>query len=117
MKARRFWGRQTDTRLTFVHNDIHDNLLAARCYGALAGEVINVGTGVQFSVNALCTLMAETLNTPHLPPRHLAERAGDLTHSFAYVTKCRAIPGYERVVPICAGLETTVAWYASEFRN
>ncbi len=111
-------GEQTRD-FTFVHNAVHANLLAARHNGPLAGEVINVGTGVQISVNALAAMMAESLleagekSGAALKPRREPERAGDLKHSFADLAKCRSILGYNPIVNFREGLDATSAWYAS----
>ena len=106
------YGDGAQTRdFTFVYNAVHANLLAARHAGPLGGEVINVGTGGQVSVNALAAMMAEMLKHPELTPRHEPERAGDLKHSFADLVRCRKILGYEPIVDFGAGLEETVRWY------
>jgi nucleoside-diphosphate-sugar epimerase len=105
-------GEQTRD-FTFVHNAVHANLLAARRAEPLRGEVINVGTGGQISVNALYGMMADTLKKPGIPAAHLLERAGDLKHSFADLAKCRTMLGYEPIVEFGAGLEATAAWYRS----
>jgi nucleoside-diphosphate-sugar epimerase len=96
---------------TFVHNAVHANLLAARCPQAINGEVINVGCGVQTSVRELAVMMAGALGREDLRAAHLAERAGDLKHSYAEMRRAEQILGYAPVVDFRAGLEVTMAWY------
>ena len=98
---------------TFVHNAVHANLLAARAAKPSNGEVINVGTGGQVTVNHLASIMASALGRPDLKPVYQAERAGDLKHSYADLARARAMLGYEPIVGFEAGLEVTLAWYKS----
>jgi nucleoside-diphosphate-sugar epimerase len=114
------YGDGTQTRdFTFVHNAVHANLLAARHPAPLRGEILNVGTGGQISVNALAALMAElfgaSLGTPfpRLAPHHAPERAGDLKHSFADLTKIRETLGYAPMADFRGALQATCDWYAS----
>ncbi len=96
---------------TFVHNAVHANLLAASATGPIAGEVMNVGTSGRISVNHLAAQMARMLGKPTLAPTHREERAGDLKHSFADLTRTRKLLGYEPIVSFDAGLAATVDWY------
>jgi nucleoside-diphosphate-sugar epimerase len=96
---------------TFVANAVHANLLAAKKAESIRGEVINVGCGASISVNALAGEMSEMFGRPDLQPVHEPERAGDLKHSYASMTRARAMLGYEPIVDFATGLETTVEWY------
>ncbi len=98
---------------TFVANAVHANLLAARSAEKLAGEVINVGCGQQISVNDLAAQMARAFGRPGVEPIYRPVRAGDLKHSFADLTRARALLGYEPQVSFATGLDSTVAWYRS----
>jgi nucleoside-diphosphate-sugar epimerase len=96
---------------TFVHNAVHANLLAARTPEPIGGEVLNVGCGDRISVNELARLMAELLKARERRPEHRPERAGDLKHSFADLTRSRGTLGYRPIVEFREGLEQTVRWY------
>jgi nucleoside-diphosphate-sugar epimerase len=98
---------------TFIDNVVHANLLAARCATPIGGKVLNVGCGGRISVNELERTIAAMLGRPDLQPRYLAERAGDLKHSFADLTRTRSILGYEPITDFKSGLAQTVAWYRS----
>ncbi|HEY8668500.1 MAG TPA: NAD-dependent epimerase/dehydratase family protein [Tepidisphaeraceae bacterium] len=101
---------------TFVHNAVHANLLAARREQPIAGEVINVGTSGRISVNVLSEMMAEALGAAQLRALHAPERAGDLKHSYADLTRARAMLKYEPIVSFKEGLAETLAWYKSVMR-
>jgi nucleoside-diphosphate-sugar epimerase len=98
---------------TYVENAVHANLLSARHISSIGGEVLNVGCGARISVNALAELMARMLEKPKLKPIHEPERAGDLKHSFADLTRIRSTIGYEPISDFQTGLAGTVKWYRS----
>ncbi len=101
---------------TFVHNAVHANLLAARNDKPINGDVINVACGVRISVNELAPMMCEMFGRPDLRPVHAPERAGDVKHSQADLTKARRVLGYEPVVDFREGLRATVEWYKEVLR-
>jgi nucleoside-diphosphate-sugar epimerase len=96
---------------TFVHNAVHANLLAARHESPIRGEVFNVGCGQRVSLNVLVKRMAELLGTPQLTPTYRPERAGDVKHSLADISRAREALGYEPIVDFPTGLAATTAWY------
>ncbi len=96
---------------TFVHNAVHANLLAARHPETLAGKVFNVGCGERVSLNVLVKRMAELLGTPQLTPNYAPERAGDVKHSLADISRAREVLGYAPIVDFRQGLGATMQWY------
>jgi nucleoside-diphosphate-sugar epimerase len=98
---------------TFVANAVHANLLAARSATPLHGEVINVACGQRVTVNELAALVLELYQRSDLPVVHEPQRAGDVKHSVADLTRAKALLGYEPVVDFAAGLAPTLAWYQS----
>ncbi len=99
---------------TFVDNAVHANLLAARYRGRLDGEVFNVACGGSVTINRLAMYMADLLGRPGLTPEHGPDRAGDVKHSLADLTRIRRTLKYEPVVGFEKGLAQTVWWYAAE---
>jgi len=96
---------------TFVDNAVHANLLAARHEGTIGGEVLNVACGLRVSVNELAQAMTEMLGRPDLTPRYEPERAGDVKHSLADLSRVSAVLGYKPVVDFERGLRATSKWY------
>jgi UDP-glucose 4-epimerase len=96
---------------TFVHNAVHANLLAARNSRPLNGDVINVGCGGQISVNTLAETMARAMGREDLKPVYQPERAGDIKHSFADLSKISVVTGYKPIVGFEQGLKVTMDWY------
>ena len=102
---------------TFVDNAVHANLLAACSPQPIGGQVINIACGQRITVNQLAVLMAKQFGRPELTPEHQGERAGDVKHSLADLTRAADLLGYHPIVDFEAGLETTVAWYRSVLRS
>ncbi len=94
---------------THVHNAVHANLLAARHEGPLEGEVCNIACGERVTVNQLAAVMAEALDRSDLTPEHRPERAGDVRHSLADLTRAKDVLGYEAIVDFETGLRATLA--------
>src|SRR5918993_2158909 len=92
---------------TFVHNAVHANLLAARQERPVRGQVFNVGCGQRVSLNVLVRLMAELLGRPDLAPTYGPERAGDVKHSLADISRAREVLGYAPIVDFREGLAAT----------
>lgn len=98
---------------TFVHNAVHANLLAARHDKPLMGDVVNVACGERVSLNQLAPMMCKLLGRDDLTPRYGPERAGDVKHSLADLSKIRRVLGYQPIVELAPGLDVTLKWYKS----
>jgi nucleoside-diphosphate-sugar epimerase len=96
---------------TYVDNAVHANLLAARHPRPLDGAIVNIACGVRITVNELAGRMAKWLKREDLKPVYAPERAGDVKHSLADLTRAREILGYNPIVDFVAGLEATMEWY------
>ena len=96
---------------TFVDNAVHANLLAARCESKIEGEVMNVACGERVTVNQLAATMAELFGRPELAPIHKDDRAGDVKHSLADLSRIKATIGYEPLIDFAQGLGPTCQWY------
>jgi len=93
---------------TYVWNVVDATLLA--CQSAAApGKVINVGTGINSTLNQTITLLNTILGvqvTPHYAP----PRPGDVRHSKADISIARATLGYEPKISFEEGLQRTIEW-------
>jgi UDP-N-acetylglucosamine/UDP-N-acetyl-alpha-D-glucosaminouronate 4-epimerase len=101
-------GEQTRD-FTYVSNVVDGVLLAATAAGA-SGQVINIATGHQISINDLCRTLARLIGA-EVQPRHIESRAGDVRHSLADLTRARTLLGYVPSVDLEEGLRRTVDWY------
>ncbi len=101
-------GEQTRD-FTYISN-IVDGVLRAVTAPEASGEVINVATSQQISINDLATTLGAVIGTS-LPPVHTEARAGDVRHSLADISKAKRLLGYEPEVGLEEGLRRTVDWY------
>jgi nucleoside-diphosphate-sugar epimerase len=100
---------------TFVDNAVHANLLAARRPEPIGGVVINIACGAYITVNDLARQMAHWLGRSELTPVYSPERAGDVKHSLADLSRAVKILGYQPIVDFTRGLESTMIWYKEAF--
>ena len=99
---------------TYIDNAVEANLLAARAPAAnVAGQVFNVATGTRFDLNQTSSLL-EKLTGYSGKVNYAAERAGDIKHSLADVTRAREAFGYRPSVNFEEGLRRTVEWYREQ---
>ena len=77
------------------------------------GQVLNVATGVETSVNDLVRRILEVMGAPDHPIFHSEERPGDVRRHLADVSKLKNILGHETPTLTDESLERTVRWYQS----
>ncbi len=93
----------------FVHvsDVVEANLLAAEKASAV-GEVFNVGSGVETSINRLAQMVLELTGRPDLEPVHGPPREGDIRRSWADISKARRVLGYQPRVSLEEGLRQLI---------
>lgn len=102
-------GRQ---RRDFV--SVHD--IAQACVLALEndaanGQVFNVGSGENYSINTIASKVGELLNKTEYKPQITGEyRVGDIRHCFADITKARDLLGYRPQITLEDGLGELAEW-------
>lgn len=94
---------------TFVGNVVDGVLRACEAPG-VAGEVINVATGVRCTLNDLFRTM-RALTSVSVEPVYEAARIGDVRHSHADIHKAERLLGYRPSVTLEGGLAQTLDWY------
>ena len=75
------------------------------------GQVLNVATGVETSVNDLVRRILVTMGQPDHPVVHTPERAGDVRRHLAGVSKLSGILGHQPPQLSDRALRETVEWY------
>jgi dTDP-glucose 4,6-dehydratase len=78
---------------------------------AVAGEVINVATGVDISVSRIADLVLEVLGKPASLKEHVAERPGQVDRHIGSTEKAERLAGWRARTSFEEGLERTVEWY------
>jgi dTDP-glucose 4,6-dehydratase len=77
----------------------------------VAGETINVATGVDISVAAIGELVLELVGRPASLCEHVAERPGQVRRHIGSTEKAERLLGWHARTRFEDGLERTVAWY------
>lgn len=77
----------------------------------VAGEVINLGTGVDISVARIAELVLSALGKPASLTVHVPERLGQVHRHIGSTEKARQLVGWQARTSFEDGLERTVAWY------
>ncbi len=103
-------GEQTRD-FTFVQNAVSANLLACAAPAAkVNGKVFNVATGTRFSLRQTFEMLASIVGYSE-SPEFQPERAGDVKHSLADISRSREAMDYHPEISFEQGLGMTVAWY------
>ena len=77
----------------------------------IAGEVLNVATGVDISVADIAELVLDVLGKPRRPRLHVDERPGQVDRHIGSTEKAERLLGWRARTSFEDGLERTVAWY------
>jgi UDP-glucose 4-epimerase len=104
------YGDGTQTRDFVYVDDVVTAYMAARDKGS--GELVNIGSGAELSVNELHARLAE-LTGARFEPVHAAARAGELQRIYVDRSKAARVLGWSPASDLEDGLKQTVAWFRS----
>ena len=101
---------------TYIDNTVEANLLAAEASAErAAGKVFNVATGTRVDLNETFQLLKEIIGFKG-KVKYGPERAGDVKHSLADLSRTEKALGYKPKVSFEEGLRRTVEWYRGQQR-
>jgi UDP-glucose 4-epimerase len=93
--------------------DLADGLLRAAEADGIGGEIFQLASGVETSLNTLVDLLGRICGREPTvrkePPRH-----GEILRNYSLVEKARERLGYEPAVQLEEGLRRTYEWFSSE---
>jgi nucleoside-diphosphate-sugar epimerase len=95
---------------TFIQNIVDANLKAAETTKGI-GDVINVANGERISLNDLLNELKDLTGKRDVQADYQPERAGDVLHSLADITRARELLGFEPRVGLREGLLATIEWW------
>lgn len=99
---------------TYIDNTVAANLLAAKAPAAqAAGHVFNVATGERYDLNQTFELLKKIIGYKG-EIEYAADRAGDVKHSLADLSRTEKALGYKPKVNFEEGLRRTVDWYRGQ---
>lgn len=107
------YGDGTQTRDFVFVEDVVSAFLAARTRGD--GELVNVGSGREISINELFGKLAELTGTRY-EAVYAGARPGELQRIYVDNTKAGEVLGWRPAVELDDGLKQTVAWFRSASR-
>ena len=102
------YGDGSQTRDFVFVDDVVSAFIAARDKGS--GELVNVGSGRELSVNELYSRLAELTGTRH-EPVYAAARPGELNRIVVDPSKAGEVLGWRPSIDLEDGLKQTVAWF------
>lgn len=102
------YGDGTQTRDFVYVDDVVSAFAAARDKGS--GELLNVGSGSEISVNELYAKLAQ-LTGSRFEPVYAAARPGELQRIVVDASKAGEVLGWSPQVGLEDGLKQTVAWF------
>jgi nucleoside-diphosphate-sugar epimerase len=107
-------GGQT-REFTYIDDIVEAYLRAASCPQA-AGEVINIGNGIEYRIKDIAEKIVGMMGDPiKLLVGALPKRPGETDHFFCNNEKARKLLGWSPKINIDKGLERTIGWYKSFF--
>jgi UDP-glucose 4-epimerase len=102
------YGDGTQTRDFIYVDDVTSALLAAREAGG--GELLNIGSGTETSINELFAQLAELAHSRY-EPIYGAARPGELQRIAVDASKAAQVLGWRANTALNEGLKHTVAWF------
>ena len=109
------FGDGTQSRdFTYIDNVVSANLLAMKAPASqVAGRLFNVATGERFDLNQTFQLLKKIISFEG-EVKYGPDRAGDVKHSLADLSRAAKFLGYKPVVNFEEGLRRTVEWYQGQ---
>jgi len=103
-------------RRDFVHvRDVARAFLLALDRADADGQVFNIGSGVDRTVEEVARLQAAAMGRPDLEPEIAGKaRAGDIRHCLPDLTKARDVLGYAAQEDFSEGLAELAEWVAAQ---
>lgn len=101
---------ETSRDFTFVENAVQANIKAMLATNIHTHTVVNIAFGERTTLNQLWERIT-ALTGKQITPEYRAERAGDVKHSLADITKAGTLLGYTPHYSVLDGLKIAVEWY------
>jgi UDP-glucose 4-epimerase len=106
------YGDGNQTRDFVFVTDLAAGLVLAAEADGVGGEVFQLASGVETSLNRIIELLAETVGrSPDI--RYEPPRPGEILRNYSLVDKARARLGFEARVQLGEGIRTTYDWFLS----
>ena len=77
----------------------------------IAGEVVNIATGIDISVAEIAEMVVDAVGNPEATVTNVTERPGQVDRHIGATDKMELLTGWRARTSFSDGLERTVAWY------
>lgn len=103
------YGDGSQTRdFIYVNDVIKAFMLALHHTKATEGQIFNIASGKQISINELAQLLIDLSGSKQRKPRHLKDRQGDVKHSYANIEKAKKTLKFNPKISLREGLSTLI---------
>ncbi|MFD2872530.1 SDR family oxidoreductase [Mucilaginibacter ximonensis] len=107
---------ETSRDFTFIENAVQANIKSLLLPEISEHQVINIACGERTTLNQLWNAICDCLKLD-LPAIYQIERAGDVKHSLADISKANTLIGYKPSVFLPDGIERTIVWYRENLKS
>ncbi len=110
------YGDGGQTRDFIFIDDLVDAVLAAATRDGVAGEIFQIATAKETTVNELALALTQAFISAGLQAPEIVNserRAGDVMRNFSDTSKARKMLGWQARTPLKAGLDATLRWFLS----
>jgi UDP-glucose 4-epimerase len=105
------FGDGEQSRDLIYVDDVVDANIAAALSDKANGQIFNIAHGSTTTVNELATMIAEIANKHNLQPEYADQRAGDIKHSYADISKAQKHLGWKPRSKLKDGLDHTFGFF------
>ncbi len=95
----------------WIHADDHSAAVDLILRKGRFGEIYNIGTGVEKSIEDITDIILSTLGKPESLKTYVPDRPGHDRRYFIDSSKIRSELGWEASVPFEDGIQQTILWY------
>lgn len=109
------WDGKQSRDFVYASDIAQANILAMKSAKAV-GEVFNIASGEELSVNELFKEIQRLTNKKHVKPVYKPKRNGDVRRTAASIKKARALLGYQPKISFRKGIEKTIHWFLDKYK-
>ncbi len=95
----------------WIHADDHSAAVDLILRNGKIGEIYNIGTGVELSIEGITSLILETLGKPESLKTYVPDRPGHDRRYFIDSSKIKNELGWEPKILFEHGIRSTILWY------
>jgi UDP-N-acetylglucosamine 4-epimerase len=110
-----FGDGETSRDFTFIENVVQANIKSLfKNHDIMQHEVVNIACGEKTSLIKLWNIIVKYLNNEFLTPNYSNERAGDVKHSLADISKAEKLINYMPLFDVEKGIEITIEYLKTQ---